>query len=117
MDTDIVVEMTTEELFALPDNEDVDRELIGGRLWEEPMSTRTPRHSQIEARVAHLLGTWLNQSPQPRGRVFSGECAFRIRRHPDTTVGIDIAYVSAELAARTPDDATWIDGAPLLAVE
>lgn len=40
-----------------------------------------------------------------------------MRRNPDTTVGIDVAYISAELANRTPRDVFLIDGAPVLAVE
>jgi Uma2 family endonuclease len=109
--------MTTEELFDLPETDEVDRELIDGELWEEPMTKRTPGHSRIEAMLGHLLSAWNDQQPTPHGQVFSGECAFRIRRKPDTTVGIDVAYVSAELAARTAEDARWIDGVPVLAVE
>jgi Uma2 family endonuclease len=59
----------------------------------------------------------LRLQPQPRGRVLAGEVRFRLRRNPDTTVGIDLAYVSPELAANTPDDARFVDGAPVQAVE
>src|SRR3954451_18482035 len=80
--------MTTEELFALPDD-GIDRELIRGQLRERPMTKRNRRHSRIEASVAHLLKEWLERQPGPRGEVVSGEAGFRIRRDPDTTVGID----------------------------
>jgi Uma2 family endonuclease len=40
-----------------------------------------------------------------------------LRRNPDSTVGIDVAYISAELAAGTPEGARLIDGVPVLAVE
>jgi Uma2 family endonuclease len=40
-----------------------------------------------------------------------------LRHDPDTTVGIDIVYVSAEVAARQPADTRLIDGVPVLAVE
>jgi Uma2 family endonuclease len=112
-----LTEMTTEELFALPDNEEADRELIDGQLWEEPVTKRTPDHGRIEAALSHVLNTWRDQQPKPRGQVYSGECAFRIRKKPDTTVGIDVAYIAADLAARTPRGATWIDGVPVLAAE
>ena len=112
-----VQEMTTEELFALPENEEVDRELFEGQLQEEPVTQRTPDHSEIEATLSHLLNTWRDQQPKPRGKVYSGECAFRIRRKPDTTVGVDVAYIAADLAARTPRGARWIDGVPILAAE
>ena len=36
---------------------------------------------------------------EPRGEVLSGEAAFRLRRDPDSTFGIDLAYISAEMAA------------------
>src|SRR4051794_15862622 len=112
-----LVEMTTEELFALPDNEEVDRELIEGQLWEEPTTKRTPRHSRIVMRLGYLLSSWLEQQPAPRGQVVGAECAFRIRKKPDTTVGVDVAYVGPDLASRTPADANWIDGVPALAAE
>ena len=41
------------------------------------------------------------QQPTPRGEILVGDAAFRLRRNPDTTVGIDLAYVSAEMAAQT----------------
>lgn len=41
----------------------------------------------------------------------------RLTRNPDTTVGVDAVYVSAEVAARQPQDTTLIDGVPILAVE
>lgn len=46
-----------------------------------------------------------------------GEARVRIRRDPDTTVGIDVAYLSPELAERTAEGAKFVDGAPTLAVE
>lgn len=53
----------------------------------------------------------------PRGEVLGGDAGFRLRRNPDTTAGIDVAYISAELATRSPADTWLIDGAPILAVE
>lgn len=108
--------MTTEELFALPED-GVDRELIRGQLRERSMTRRNRQHSRIEASVAHLLKDWLNRQPEPRGEVVSGEAGFRIRRDPDTSVGIDAAYVSPEVAAETPEAPPWFEGPPVLAVE
>jgi Uma2 family endonuclease len=112
-----VAEMTTEELLALPESEDVDRELIRGQLVEEPMSRRTPKHSKIMVNLSRLIHSWREKQSGPKGGVFAGDCTFRVRRRPDTTVGIDVAYVSPELAAQTPEDATFIDGVPVLAIE
>ena len=54
---------------------------------------------------------------EPRGSVLGGEAGVRLRRDPDTTVGIDVVYISADLAAHNPSDTTIIDGVPVLAVE
>jgi Uma2 family endonuclease len=108
--------MSTEELLALPDD-GMDRELIRGELREQPMTTRNPRHSRTEAKLAGLLSVWLDQQAEPKGEVLSGEAGFRIRRNPDTKVGIDVAYISPELSAAIPEDAVYVDGVPILAVE
>ncbi len=107
--------MTTEELLALPED-GVDRELIRGQLREKPMTRRNRWHSRIEARIAQYLQNWLDTQPEPRGLIVSGEAGFRLRRDPDSTVGIDVAYVSAEVAAFNAD-AVYFDGPPVLAVE
>jgi Uma2 family endonuclease len=108
--------MNTEEMLALPEN-GVERWLIRGRLRERSMTVRNRWHSRIMARVAKFLDNWLDQQPQPRGLVLCGEAGVRLRRNPDTTVGIDVAYISPELAAQEPADTTLIDGVPVLMVE
>jgi len=108
--------MTTEEMLALPDNGTV-RQLIRGRLLEKSLTRHNRRHGRTEAEVAYALKFWLRQQPEPRGEVLCGEAGFRLRRDPDSTVGIDLAYISAEMAASTPEDVFLIEGAPVLAVE
>ncbi len=108
--------MTTEQLLALPDD-GVERWLIRGQLREKPMTYRNRWHSRAMIRVGHVLDAWLDQQPLPRGSVLGGEAGVRLTRDPDTTVGIDVLYVSAEVAAQQPDDTTLIDGVPVLAVE
>jgi Uma2 family endonuclease len=107
--------MTTEEMLALPED-GVDRELIRGQLREKPMTRRNRRHSRAEVRISTELEIWLESQPEPRGQVVGGEAGFRLRRDPDSTVGIDVAYVSAEVAAFEPD-AEYFEGPPVLAVE
>jgi hypothetical protein len=51
--------MTTEELLALPEN-GTDRWLIRGQLRERPVTVRNHTHSLVMARVAQLLGNWLD---------------------------------------------------------
>ena len=115
-DSPMATMMTTEELLAVPED-GMDRELIRGQLREKPMTYRNPFHSEVNITVGYLLKLWVKQQPQPRGRVLGGEAGFRIRKDPDTTVGIDVAYISPELAAQTPPKARLVDGIPLLAVE
>lgn len=107
---------TTEELLAMPRN-GVERWLIRGLLREKPMTYRNRWHSRLSARIAQLLGNWLDQQPEPRGEIFDGEAGCMLHRDPDSTVGIDVVYVSPELAARNPEDTTLIDGIPTLVVE
>jgi Uma2 family endonuclease len=107
---------TTADLLALPQN-GVDRWLIRGQLREKPMTIRNRWHSRIMARVTYVLEAWLVQQPEPRGSVLCGEAGVRLRRDPDTTVGIDVVYVSAQLAAQQSDETTLIDGVPVLVVE
>lgn len=108
--------MTTEQLLTMPDD-GVERWLIRGQLRETPMTYRNRWHSRAAARVTRFLDVWLDAQPEPRGSVLVGDAGVRLTRNPDTTVGIDVVYVSAEVAARNPDDTTLIDGVPVLAVE
>ncbi len=109
-------EMTTAELLALPEN-GTERWLIDGQLREKPMTVRNRFHSLAMARMSYVLNAWLDQQPPPRGVVLCGDAGCRLRRNPDTTVGIDVVYVGPELAQQEPDDTTLIEGAPILAVE
>jgi Uma2 family endonuclease len=108
--------MTTEDLLALPDD-GMERELSRGRLREREMTRRGRRHTKAGSAIAKLLGCWLDTQPKPRGEVLTGEAGFQLQSDPDTTVGIDVAYISAELSATAPEDAFIIEGVPTLAVE
>lgn len=111
--------MTTEEFLALPDD-GIERYLIDGRLHEvneEPMTYRNRWHSRAESEIVYHLKHWQKQRPKPRGEVYSGEAGCRLHRDPDTIMGIDVVYVSADLAVQESDETTLIDGVPILAVE
>ena len=107
--------MTAEEFLALPDD-GVERDLIFGEVREEPMTRRNRHHSRTETWIAHFLLAWLETQPEPRGEIVSGEAGFRLSRDLDSLVGIDVAYVSAKIAAVDPDSA-YFEGPPVLAVE
>jgi Uma2 family endonuclease len=108
--------MTTEELLALPED-GMERWLIDGQLRERPMTRRNRWHSRIMVRVGKFLDNWLDQQPEPRGSVLFGEAGCRLRRDPETTLGIDVVYIPPEVAAHESDETTMIDGVPVLVVE
>ncbi len=108
--------LTTAELLALPQNGE-ERWLIKGQLREKPMTLRNRWHSRIMVRVAKFLDNWLDTQPEPRGAVLCGEAGCRLRRNPDTTVGIDVVYVPPDMAMVESEETTLIDGVPVLVVE
>src|SRR5437016_9893658 len=99
--------VTTEQLEAMPDD-GIERWLINGELREGGMTRRNRVHSRIEATITALLVNWNEKQPPPRGEVLVGEAGVRLRRNPDTTVGIDLAYISAETARAIPDDYSFV---------
>jgi Uma2 family endonuclease len=59
----------------------------------------------------------LDEQPVTRGQVLTGEAGVILQRNPDSTVGVDITYVSAEVMARQTEDSSQIEGIPTLTVE
>lgn len=116
MGTTLAAGVTAEDLLAAP-NDGVDRELILGQLKEKPMTVRNRFHTRAVTNLAYRLKDWLERLPPPRGEVHTGEVGCILRRDPDTVVGIDVAYFSADVMARQRDDTTLIEGQPTLAVE
>ena len=108
--------MTGGEFLKRP-GDGVERELIDGEVRERPMTARNVAHSRSNSWLPRLLLDWREQQPEPRGDVLCGEARFRIRRNPDTIVGIDVASIGPEHAARTLRQAKFVDGPPLLAIE
>lgn len=112
--------MSSDEFAALPDVEGVTRQLIRGELREiveDPMTKRNPDHSSAMINIGAILRRWVQKQRQRRGRVYGGEAYFRLQRDPDVNVGIDVAYISPKLAAKTPRGSKFVDGAPQLAIE
>lgn len=112
-----VVLMTSDELFAMPPSKKVDRWLFRGELRESKVTKRNPSHSGTTATLARLLGNWLVAQPAPRGKIYDGEAYFRIRKDPETNVGIDVALATAAQVAALKKKSSYVDGPPLLAVE
>ena len=109
-------QMTVEEFLALPDD-GVRRWLVEGEVREYGMTVRNRQHGRVTARISQLLGNWLDGRPAPRGEIADGEAGFRLSDNPPEVVGLDVAYVDADLIARTSTDTTLFDGVPVLAVE
>lgn len=112
----ITSQLTTEQFLALPDD-GVERNLICGQVREKSMTRRNRFHTFVVTQVAYLLESWLRTQPAPCGEVHTGEAGAILRREPDSIVGIDVAYFSAETMARQNAQTTLIDGVPKLAVE
>jgi Uma2 family endonuclease len=109
--------LSSDEFFALRPKKNLDRWLFQGELREQKVTKRNPSHSRSTSAVTFQLKKWLLTHPKPRGDVYSGEAYFRIRRNPDTNVGVDVALSTPEQEAATSRKASFIDGPPLLAVE
>ena len=109
--------LTTQDFLAMPEEDQVEYELIRGELRQHPMTRRNFSHGRTTTNIAAILKSWLENQPGAKGLVLTGEAGFCLRHDPDTTVGIDVAYISAELAAQTPRTARLVDGIPVLAVE
>src|SRR5579875_2681732 len=116
----VATPMNTEELLALPDD-GMERWLIAGELREHPREHCKTVRNRFHSRAMICIGTelelWRRQQPQPRGQVLGGEVGVRLSRDPDTTVGVDVVYVSADVIIRQTDETTLIEGVPTLAVE
>jgi Uma2 family endonuclease len=109
--------MTSDELFAIPPSKKVDRWLFRGELRESKVTKRNPSHSGAVIALGGILRNWALADPKSRGKVLGAEAYFRIRKDPDTNVGIDVALASPEQVAATKKKASYVDGPPVLAVE
>jgi Uma2 family endonuclease len=81
------------------------------------MTRRNRGHSRVEIKIGYLLRKWIESRIDVHGEVLGGEAGVRLRRNPDTTVGVDVAYISEQTADANPDEDGMIEGAPILMVE
>src|SRR5680860_309761 len=102
--------MTAQDLWNLGDRGD-NCELIRGELVElVPPGTV---HGRTMTNLAVLLGSFVKA--HQLGRVYAGDVGFVLQRNPDTVLGPDLAFLTAD---RIPgDDTAYSDEAPDLAVE
>ena len=108
---------TSDDLFALRPSRKVDRWLFRGELRESKVTKRNPSHCATVVNASRILSNWVLAQSTPVGRVYAGEAYFRIRQNPETNVGIDVALSTPAQKTQTKKKASFVDGAPLLAVE
>ncbi len=108
--------MTAEAFLAIPE-EGVDRELIRGELRERGTTIRNRFHGLVETLITTILIDWLDTLPKPRGQVLCGDVGFWLRGDSESVIGIDVAYVSADLLAASRPAQMFFEGPPILAVE
>jgi len=104
--------LTTEDLYALPDDGN-SHELVRGVLATEPPPGG--EHGRVEAQVVMLLKTFVRR--HRLGRIYAGDTGFILARSPDTVRGPDVAFVSRERVGSIDVGPGYIPGAPDLAVE
>lgn len=112
-----VVLMNSDELFALRPSRKIDRWLFRGELRESKVTKRNPNHAGAVMTIGRLLGNWVAAKPKQRGKVYGGEAYFRIRKDPDTNVGIDVALATPEQKATVKKKSSYIDGPPVFTAE
>ena len=112
-----VVLMNSDELFALRPSKKVDRWLFRGELRESKVTKRNPNHAGAVMAIGRLLGNWVAEKPNQRGKVYGGEAYFRIRKDPDTNVGIDVALATPDQRDQVKRKTSYIDGSPIFAAE
>ena len=108
--------LTTADLLAIPDD-GRRRWLVRGELREQDVTVRNRYHSIAMANLTGELYIWRRAQPEPRGTVVCGEAGVILPGDPETTIGVDVAYVPPDVMVRQTDDTTLIDGVPTLIVE
>ncbi len=103
--------ISAEQLLDMPENRWC--ELVEGEL--KPMSPPSCRHASVTARLARVLGNYVEQ--HMLGEVLVGDPGFIVARDPDTVLGPDVAFISAAHLAAEPLGDGFREGAPDLAVE
>ena len=109
--------MTAEEFLALPDDPNLERMLIRGRVIEVPTTRRSWFHSTVESNIVDILKRWRRSLAAGSFRIASGEAGSFLRRKPDTVVGTDVAVFPHAAAPKADEKTTLFIRAPLLAVE
>ena len=103
--------VTAEQLLEMPENRWC--ELVEGELRQ--MSPPSCRHAEMVSLLAQILGPYARR--HKLGKVLAGDPGFIVARDPDSVLGPDVAFISAERLAAEPLGDGFREGAPDLAVE
>jgi Uma2 family endonuclease len=104
--------VTADQLFNLP-SDGMRRELVRGEIFI--LNPADGEHGAIAHEIA-----WLSEQHVRRhgiGRLFAAETGFLLDRNPDTVRAPDVAFIRKERIDAGGIPATFISGAPDLAVE
>jgi Uma2 family endonuclease len=104
--------LTAEEYLELPDR-GVPTELVRGRVVE--MNIPAPRHGEICAAIAILIGPYVRQ--QALGRVVTNDSGVRTQRGPDTVRGPDVSFYSFARVPPGPLPRGYLNVVPELVFE
>lgn len=108
--------MTVDEFLTLPLDDGVDRDLLFGEVWEEPMTVRTRLHSGGEGLITTRLQqqVWANGD---RHRVCSGEAGV-VLREEESAAGLDIVVIRREDYDESERrQTTYFECVPMMVVE
>ena len=110
--------ITAKELMTMPDD-GMERYVIYGELREKPMTVRNRFHSSVVMKLGYVLIDWLTTQPMPQGKIVGGEAGICFPSDPESTVGVDVAYLSPEVSAEQEHntESTLIHGIPTLIAE
>ena len=109
--------MTTEELFALPTNDRIDRRLIRGHLVERPYPFRSPEHAARIVNLSCVFGNWRRTLDGQGWSVYGYGCPYRLHRNPDTLVCFDLAVIREGSVTSKDWRTSFVDGIPTFAAE
>jgi Uma2 family endonuclease len=114
--TIITSPIATKEIFALPED-GIERYLVRGQLRVRPHRWRTRTNAETLTAVGQVLGNWNRTRGESKGEVAISDVGVRLCRDPETFVGIDATYYSAESLSQKPSKQRWYEGPPDLAIE
>ena len=117
MTTSLSIEEVETELLTCEEFGELDldekAELVDGKI--ELMGNNNPNHSEVLSNLNINLGNFVKD--QKLGKVYCGDVSVLVRRDPDTTRGLDLAFLSHESLKNQPEDVSSIQVPPDLAIE